>query len=38
VVDGGRRGGNLAMHYNSEGLYRGYVARSGEIRVFIYEK
>ena len=30
------RHGNLAMSYSSEGMYRGYVTRSGKIRVMIY--
>jgi beta-aspartyl-peptidase (threonine type) len=30
------RRGNLAMSYSSEGMYRGYVTRSGKIRVMIY--
>ncbi len=30
------RHGNLAMSYNSEGMYRGYVTSSGKIRVMIY--
>jgi beta-aspartyl-peptidase (threonine type) len=30
------RHGNLAMSYSSEGMYRGYVTRSGRIRVMIY--
>ncbi|MGO9115891.1 MAG: isoaspartyl peptidase/L-asparaginase family protein [Thermoguttaceae bacterium] len=28
--------GNLAMTFSSEGMYRGYVTRSGETRVMIY--
>ena len=30
------RRGNLAMTYSSEGMYRGYVTRSGKTRVMIY--
>ena len=30
------RRGNLAMTYSSEGMYRGYVTRSGQTRVRIY--
>jgi beta-aspartyl-peptidase (threonine type) len=30
------RRGNLAMSYSSEGMYRGYVTRSGKSRVMIY--
>jgi beta-aspartyl-peptidase (threonine type) len=30
------RRGNLAMSYSSEGMYRGYVTRSGKTRVMIY--
>ena len=30
------RRGNLAMTYSSEGMYRGYVTRGGEINVAIY--
>ena len=29
--------GNLAMSYATEGMYRGYVTRSGKTRVMIYE-
>ncbi len=32
------RSGNAALTYSSEGMYRGYLTRSGEIRVMIFEK
>jgi L-asparaginase / beta-aspartyl-peptidase len=32
------RSGNLAMPFNSEGLYRGYITRDGQARVFVYEE
>jgi beta-aspartyl-peptidase (threonine type) len=32
------RQGNLTMPYNSDGLYRGYITRDADVRVFIYEK
>jgi beta-aspartyl-peptidase (threonine type) len=32
------REGNLAMPHNSEGLYRGYVTRDGQVRVFLYQE
>jgi beta-aspartyl-peptidase (threonine type) len=31
------RKGNLGMSYSSEGMYRGYVTRKGEVQVKIYE-
>lgn len=30
--------GNFAMSYNSDGLYRGYVTRDGNLKVMLYEK
>ena len=32
------RSGNLAMTYSSEGMYRGYLTRGGEIRMLIFGK
>jgi beta-aspartyl-peptidase (threonine type) len=32
------RGGNLAMTYSTEGMYRAYLTRDGEIRVLIFNK
>ena len=28
--------GRLAMPYNTEGMYRGYVARDGKVTVLLY--
>ena len=30
--------GNLAMPYNTEGMYRGYVTSDGRTKVLLYEK
>ena len=30
--------GNVAMPYDTDGMYRGYVTSSGEVRVLIYDK
>ncbi len=30
--------GNLAMPYNTEGMYRGYVTSDGKVRVLLYQQ
>jgi beta-aspartyl-peptidase (threonine type) len=30
--------GNLAMRYNTEGMYRGYVTADGQAHVTVYDK
>ena len=32
------RQGNIAMPYNSEGMYRGSIRQDGQPQVFIYDK
>ena len=31
------RSGNIAMPFNSEGMYRGYIRSNGESEVLIYK-
>ena len=31
------RQGNIAMPFNSEGMYRGYIRKKGEGKTFIYK-
>lgn len=32
------RAGNLALSYNSEGMFRGYVTQDGDVHVMLYDK